>query len=795
MWFPTILQAGSTVHSSLTDSLKSVLNTNIKDSTRLNIYLTLLATSKELDDLSAYAEKALMISKRMEKENPFSPFETQHKIGLAYSNVGRSKEAIEHFKAVLLLEDQTENGSILGKTHYQLGNNYKFIGQVDLAIEHLEKAISYGAALKDNKLMALSKSTLGTLYRDKGDFPTSLELLKEAASLMQSIEEGETLVSIYSNTGRSNRMAGNYDAAWTYYRKSLALAKKIDSKKGIAVAYNNLGNMHETANEYEKALENYINSLRIKEDIGDQRSISISYHNIGGVRSVLGNHEAAIKDYEKSMELAKAVDFKTLILFNDLKIGNAKKELGRPEEAVIHHQNAIKLAEEIDHQSGLTQGWVNLGEDYLVLNRFNESMDCFLKGLKIAEKIERKIWISYAHIGIVEVYTAHEAASKKRNDIPALKVQNLNIEKLLLRAHELAVELDDLTNITSTIAALRGYYEKKGNYEKEAAYSRMYIRYKDSLFHQQKADALADWETQYKTEEQGKEITLLEKENQLAAREKAFLSSRNRLYLLATGLLGLLLLIGTYLFYQLRKTKQKLEAKNIQLEQLNTTKDKFFGIIAHDIRSPIVALDGVGEQMDFYLKKGKTDKLERLARRVDSTAKRLSSLLDNLLNWALLQQGVIPYHPKSMSVSEIVQSTMNMFQDNAEAKGVVLQSEIPAEQEVYADESAMRTILRNLVSNAIKFTPTGGIVSISTETKADKIFININDTGTGISAEKINRLFTLEKQSEQGTAGEKGTGLGLTLVKELAELNKGLIEVSSVLGKGSRFGVGLPLAV
>ena len=135
-----------------------------------------------------------------------------------------------------------------------------------------------------------------------------------------------------------------------------------------------------------------------------------------------------------------------------------------------------------------------------------------------------------------------------------------------------------------------------------------------------------------------------------------------------------------------------------------------------------------------------------------------------------------------------------MYRNNASAKNITLISHIDDLINVYADEAAFNTIMRNLTSNAIKFTPKGGTITIDTESTQDKVFIKINDTGTGISAEKLSKLFSSGKKSEKGTAGEIGTGLGLNLVKELTELNKGKIKVLSELNKGSQFIVSLPLA-
>ena len=198
--------------------------------------------------------------------------------------------------------------------------------------------------------------------------------------------------------------------------------------------------------------------------------------------------------------------------------------------------------------------------------------------------------------------------------------------------------------------------------------------------------------------------------------------------------------------------------------------------------------------MTYYLEKQQADKLARLASRVEKTAQQLGTLLDNLLNWALLQQGVIPYHPKPINVKQAMVELMEIFQANAQAKNIQLESNIPEDLIAYADENTFQAILRNLLSNAIKFTPNGGKVAVTTENKEHKVFININDTGTGISVEKMAKLFAIDKASEKGTAGEKGTGLGLLLVKELVELNKGKVLVESKINQGSRFTVSLPLS-
>ena len=285
-----------------------------------------------------------------------------------------------------------------------------------------------------------------------------------------------------------------------------------------------------------------------------------------------------------------------------------------------------------------------------------------------------------------------------------------------------------------------------------------------------------------------------QQEKEAATLQAQLLQSRNQLYLIVALALLLLLAVGGYLFAQLRKAKQSLENKNQELEDLNATKDRFFGIIGHDLRSPLLALESVGNQMEYHLRKGNTDKLVNLSKLMDTTTHRLTGLLDNLLNWALTQQGTLPNNPRPLHMRELSQQVLDMFALHAANKQITLENAIPDDLRVHADDTGMRTILRNLISNAIKFTPQGGQVRLSAKKEGSQVRVQIKDTGIGIPGEHLEHLFELKKERKAGTDGERGTGLGLVLVKELTSLNQGELLIDSEEGKGTAFTVRLPAA-
>lgn len=245
----------------------------------------------------------------------------------------------------------------------------------------------------------------------------------------------------------------------------------------------------------------------------------------------------------------------------------------------------------------------------------------------------------------------------------------------------------------------------------------------------------------------------------------------------------------TFLLTDLTEIRQK-EAK---LQELNTTKDKFFAIIAHDLRRPALTFRGISKKVNYLIQKQEFATLNLLGEQLEKSAFSLNNLLDNLLNWALQQRNVLPYAPQSFDVEEATEEIYELFQPIAADKNIDLQFDISADTKIFTDINAFTTIVRNLLDNAIKYTPSDGLVQFKAVPEADEVKLNIIDNGVGIKKTNIPRLFDFQKnKSTQGTKGEKGSGLGLTLVRDLVELNKGTIRVWSEVSKGTIFEIILP---
>lgn len=240
------------------------------------------------------------------------------------------------------------------------------------------------------------------------------------------------------------------------------------------------------------------------------------------------------------------------------------------------------------------------------------------------------------------------------------------------------------------------------------------------------------------------------------------------------------------------EAKEKIEQN---LRKSNATKDRFFSIIAHDLRHPFNSISNFITLLNEYADNLSKADILRVTKDLKEDSDKTRDLLENLLEWAQAQRGTISFKPGVLDLPEVSDEVISQIMPVAKDKKIELESHIPAKCQVYADTHMVSTILRNLVSNAIKFTPEDGKITVNAADKQGLVYIQVNDTGVGMTQETVEKLFRIDKKvSFKGTANEKGTGLGLILCKELVEKNGGQISVTSAPDKGSSFEFSLPEA-
>jgi two-component system, OmpR family, phosphate regulon sensor histidine kinase PhoR len=254
-----------------------------------------------------------------------------------------------------------------------------------------------------------------------------------------------------------------------------------------------------------------------------------------------------------------------------------------------------------------------------------------------------------------------------------------------------------------------------------------------------------------------------------------------------------LLMETVWNIYNKKETEAKIHNLNKELKDAIATKDKFFNIIAHDLKNPFSAILGFSDLLINHFDDLNNDKIKRYIQLINESGKNTFTLLENLLEWSRSQQNKIPFNPQPTNLYHLVKETHILVNNSTEAKNLQVKIDVPQDIILKADSEMLKTVIRNLLSNAIKFTPDNGLISISAKEKDETVQIKISDSGIGMDEKTKNALFKIgESKSQKGTRGESGTGFGLLLCKEFVEKHNGTINVESEPEKGSAFIVSLP---
>lgn len=244
----------------------------------------------------------------------------------------------------------------------------------------------------------------------------------------------------------------------------------------------------------------------------------------------------------------------------------------------------------------------------------------------------------------------------------------------------------------------------------------------------------------------------------------------------------------------LRQQVESLVKKNEQLNNLNSTKDRLFSIISHDLRGSFNVILGFQSILaNDYAQYSEQERME-MVKRTYSTSQKVFDLVENLLNWTRVQTSSIQYKPIPLDVKKTIIERLDLYKDIAEAKGINFSTELEDELLAYADLNILEAVLRNIIHNAIKFTTSGGLIQIKAIRQQEDILIAVIDSGVGMNLQQVNSLFIPEKVvTINGMGGEKGPGIGLLLCKDFVEMNKGKFTVESKWGKGSTFSFTIPV--
>lgn len=616
------------------------------------------------------------------------------------------------------------------------------------SLEYANDALAWSQRNDNVAVQAMAYFNMGECYYSFDVYPKSLNFYERALEgfkdLNDSLNIGESLNSI----GLVYYFIGDYNSAAAKFFSSLDYLKSDRTKGNAAHVYSNLGMLNNRIKDNHSAIYNYGLAAHLNQQIHDTTSLAVNYNGLGVSYYSLAEYDSAKVYYNKALHLFRQLKNKKREAIALNNIANIYVNVGDSLSlAMNYYENALKVFDELKDVRSKASVLEGLGSIYRELGKYNKAISSFKTSIELAKS---------HHLGYY--------------------IQQLNYNDL---------------SIT---------YERMGKTQLALDAFKSYSFYKDSLLQEERLDQVAELEKKYETQQKEAEINRLN-----ASRQIDQLQIKRDQELRTFGIIAILLLVSIIFVISiayinkrqinglLSNKNAKIEEQRLELEKLNASKNKFFSIIAHDLRNPFHTIMGYS----FLLSK-EYDNLPEMERRkysldIYKSANSIFRLLENLLDWSRSQTGRLKFTPQELDFRDIYESIQDLLKPNAEQKHIKLLAEIDDNTNVYGDPMMIETILRNLMNNAIKFTPDSGWVKTIVKSDGSNVQICVEDNGIGIREDELANLFRIDsKVKRKGTNQEDGSGLGLIICEEFVKKNGGNIWVNSLQGKGSQFYFTIP---
>jgi signal transduction histidine kinase len=588
-----------------------------------------------------------------------------------------------------------------------------------------------------------------------------------------------------------------------------------------------LGMLHLVGSrDYEKAMDLFIRSLSIEDSLKLKNEPVFTYLGIAQLFEETGNLKKSDEALEQALNLNVSANNKQVLVYIYNKQGSIKARDGQIEAAEENYNAVLMNLADSPDPSTEAEALFNLGALYTRQNKLDKALAKYKESLSIRRseqdavneantlnaigtlyfvmKNEEKALAN--HVVALEIrqrLNDKAAIAESYNNIGALYYQQKNLERAVANvdlALASAQASQDQEQMRKSYDLLSLCLRDAGDFQKALRYRELFVEMTDFIQRDMNQQKLVDAQTSYLIDKKQTEIQKLESIRKARERELAA-ERRTKIILYAlVGLAAVVLVLILYLYLLKRRTNKVLQVahdtvrdQNIQLTDLNATKDKFFSIISHDLKGPLNSLTSFSGLLINHTDSLSKDEIKMLAKDLDKSLKNLFALLENLLEWSRSQTGNIEFKAEPFDLTALLLQNKELLSTQAQNKNISLTFNPHSMLSVDAHRHSVNTVVRNLISNAIKFTPQGGTITLSTEVKENLLIVSIKDTGVGMPKEVIDKLFRIDtKHTTKGTADEKGTGLGLILCKDFIEKNGGKIWVMSEVGRGSTFSFQLP---
>mgnify|MGYP001492120799 CR=1 FL=1 len=708
-----------------------------------------------------------------------------NELALLVSNKDTTR-AFNLLNSAIEISDKAGNYKDLGMSCQNMGHIYYAHFQYAKSIELTVKAQEAYKRAGENVLLGQAVVDEGNAHLYLSDFSTALERYKTAEELFKGENNIPGICRALNNIGIIQKYFGEYQKALHSYDLVLEYYQQLNDTASMVDTYINMGNVHVLLGDYNKALEFLNKALINAQHIGYMKQEGIALMNSGVIHNKTGDYKKAQKYYERSLEIGRKMENKVEIAKNLTNIGTNYISLGEYDLAEKYIQEGLAIKLELGNRESISNSYNYLSEIKFHQKEYQESLDYDLLAIQIKYEINDPE-------GLAACYN------------------NMSRTNLALNNYQGAISFaDSALSYSLDIGALEhianSYNYKKqglaslGQYYQAYILSDLYKKFSDSLMNVGKAKAVNEIEVKYRSQ-------VLEEENErlrVQTNLKSILIKRHR-KIIVFGTIAIMLFALSIILLITIQRKQKTYAlslqhknliitrQNIKLDTLNRTKDKILSVITHDLRGTIgnqlTALSVLARE-EFRSEEERKLVFSRLA----NSATMSLEILENLSLWTKLQEETLHYEPEQGYLDRTLKDVIANFDEPLRNKEIAVLFENHGEYACFFDQKMISSTLKNILSNAIKFSDRGSQIKCKITSEGNMVTLSIADNGIGISEGELDQIRKgVISKMHRGTENEKGSGLGLSIVRNLLGFHGSKLEISSTPEEGSIFSFSLPV--
>jgi len=665
----------------------------------------------------------------------------------------------------------------------------------ELIPQHMDSArhliiSAAGLANEDDDIkIADYYNTLGIYYWYKGEYDSAIQSFRPITKMEASSEMLMRLARAHNNIGTLYNRLQQPDSAHKYLHEALRIDSERGNKSGMAKTHYDLSVMYYRLGKIELALKYQLESIKINEDQNDTIRLIHGFNVLGNIYSSLEQNDKAIETYLKVIELdqANTQTGQSATVYNNISaiLCNDPQTF---EEAIAYANKGLELATKQNDHLLIAILHTNIAAAYMSIQKPENSIPVLHKALKhMAEEKNLKemdgvyLTLAQAHLMLGNIVSAYFYGRRSLELSAPAKHTNRQQQALYL-----------LFQADSTV----------GNFASALDHYQQSIALRDSIWNIENRNRISELQIIYETKQKEAANQLLSEQNLL---NKKIIRSQKILISLSVSILILtiIILLRERLAKkkilkknaEILKQKEEINKKNASLTELNSTKDKFFSIISHDLKGPFSSLVNLLQVLLEEYDQIQDGEKRHIIKLLHENSTNTFNLLVNLLDWSRAQTGAIENKPEKIDLHAITNKVFNYLETRARQKNHTLLNEVPDFAYALVDPQLLQSILINLVNNAIKFSEPGNIIRLTAIKSTSYWKFCVIDQGIGIPKDKVGLLFRLDSNFKRpGTDKEPGTGLGLVMTHEFLQLIGGSITVESEPGKGSVFCITIPSA-